>query len=252
MAKNLYSFVLEDNLFLEYNKFMNPKQYNEEYDKDIIKKLLSYCIYPFLYNKRQVERLHIDIPINLKSRLYYASNKNKELTTLVDDTVFKCILSIEKNEFPYININSDKIRTSITGTFFSSENRNKAIDHIAKLCKDAKTITLHDKYMTVDDIHQLCELFPTKKNLTIQIHSQDISDGGAYKFSDIYSELCKHCKDWTIEPKELSVYSHHDRYMIIDDNLAIILTSGYHNLFSGQKDITYIVTHIAQNPLIKK
>ena len=251
MTKNIYSFVLEDNLFWEYNKFMNPQKYDGDYDKDIIKKLLSYHIYPFLFNKSQLERLKIDISPNLKNQLYHAQNKNKELTTLADDTVFKCILSIDKDFFPYININFDKIKASVTGTFFSTENRNKAKDHIAKLCKSANSITLHDKYMTVNVIQNLCTLLPINRKLKIQIHSKDISDGGAYVFSEINSELCKYNNNWIVEPTELHVYSHHDRYMIIDNKIAIILTSGFHNLFSEQKDITYIVTSITQNPLIK-
>lgn len=250
MAKTLYSFVLEDDLYLEYHKFMNPKDYDGEYDKDTIKKLLSFHVYPFLFNKKQLERLDIDIPNNLKNQLQHASSRNCELATLADETVFKCILSKNKDKFPYININSDKIRTSITGTFFSTESRDKAKSHIQRLCKDARSITLHDKYLSRNEARQICDLLPKRNNLTICIHNGNIS-GGSYVFDDINTVLCSYCQDWVISPQNLLVNSHHDRYLIIDDQMAVIVTSGFSNLFSDLKDVTYIVTRIEANPLIR-
>lgn len=250
MPKKLYSFVLEDDLFMEYHKFMNPGEYNGEYDKDTIKKLLSFHVYPFLFNKKQLERLNIDIPKNLKNQMQHSSSKNSELETLVDETVFKCILSTNKDNFPFININSDKIRTSITGTFFSSESRDKAKDHIEKLCKDARSITLHDKYLSRLEAQQICGLLPKRKNLTICIHNGNIS-GGSYVFDDINAEFCGYCKDWVVDPRNLLVNSLHDRYLIIDDQMAVIVTSGFSNLFSDLKDVTYIVARIDANPLIR-
>ena len=251
MPKTLYSFVMEDALFEEYHKFMNPKEYGGEFDKDIVKKLLSYHIYPFLFNKRQYERLNLDIPNNLKSQFQHTSWKNVELTTLANETVFKCILSKDKNIFPYININCDKVKTSLTGTFFSLESREKALAHIERLCKDARTITIHDKYLSVDEAQKICGLLPARKGLTIRIHNRNISNT-TYIFTNINTVFCNHCKDWTVEPTDLLVNSHHDRYMIIDDNLAVILTSGFSNLFSDPKDITYIVGSVDSNPLMRK
>ena len=34
----------------------------------------------------------------------------------------------------------------------------------------------------------------------------------------------------------------HDRYIIIDDNISINLTSGLENLFNIKKDFTYIIS----------
>lgn len=253
MSKVLYSFVLEDDLFVEYHKFMNPRDSLGEYDKDIIKKLLSYHVYPFLFNKKQLERTNIEIPNNLKMQLNHAPNKNHDLTKLKDGTVFKCILSTSKDEYPYININSDKIKTTITGTFFSTENRNKAISHITQLCNNAKSITLYDKYLSKNEANELCALLPKRNDLLIRIHDKDIHERAAktYCFSDVETVIRGNCGDWIIEPSNLLVNSHHDRYLIIDDKLAIILTSGFSNLFNDLKEITYIVTPVTKNPLLR-
>lgn len=253
MSKGLFSFVLEDNLYVEYHKFMNPHDSSGDYDKNIIKKLLSYHVYPFLFNKKQLDRINIDIPDNLRGQLNHASCRNYELNKLMDKTVFKCILSINKDEYPYLNINSDKIKTAVTGTFFSTENRDKAVSHITRLCNNAKTITVYDKYLSKEEAKELCALLPKKKGLSIRIHDKDIFEktSKTYCFSDVESVLNTHCKDWDIEPFNLLVNSHHDRYLIIDDKLAIILTSGFANLFNDSKEITYIVYPIEKNPLIR-
>lgn len=253
MSKGLYSFVLEDDLFVEYHKFMNPHDSSGDYDKDIIKKLLSYHVYPFLYNKKQIDRININISDSLRRQLNHASCRNYDLTKLVDETIFKCVLSTNKDEYPYININSDKIKTTVTGTFFSTENRDKAISHIARLCNDAKTITVYDKYLSKEEAKELCGLLPKRKGLSIRIHDKDIIEktSKTYCFSDVESVLNTNCEDWHIEPSNLLVNSHHDRYLIIDDKLAIILTSGFANLFNDTREITYIVSPVTKNPLIR-
>lgn len=253
MSKGLFSFVLEDDLFVEYHKFMNPHNSLGDYDKNIIKKLLSYHVYPFLFNKKQIDRINIDISDSLRMQLNHASYKNYDLTKLVDETVFKCILSTNNDEYPYININSDKIKTTVTGTFFSTENRDKAISHITRLCNNAKTITVYDKYLNKEETKELCALLPKRKGLSIIIHDKDIVERSlkTYCFSDVESVLNTQCKDWCIEPSNLLVNSHHDRYLIIDDKLAIILTSGFANLFNNTREITYIVSPVAKNPLIR-
>ncbi len=253
MSKGLYSFVLEDDLLLEYHKFMNPSDSMGDYDKDIIKKLLSYHVYPFLFNLKQIDRIKIKISDSLIMQQKHAPYKNYELNKLVDETVFKCILSTNKAEYPYINIYNDKIKTTITGTFFSTENRCKATSHIKRLCDNAKSITLYDKYLGKDEADKICALVPNRKGLSIKIHSKDIYEKGqtTYCYSDVKSVLSAHCNNCNIEPSDLLVYSHHDRYLIIDDRLAIILTSGFANLFNDSKEITYIVCPIAKNPLIR-
>lgn len=254
MADKLFGFVLEDDLLVEYHKFMNPQDSKGNYDKDLLKKLLSYHVYPFLYNKKQVDRLGLDVSQTMKVQMTKSNLKNYDLTKLADYTVFKCILSKNEDGFPYVNIYGDKVKASITGTFFSSENRDKARAHIKELCKDARSITLHDKYLSKAEVHNICALLPQRKGLVIRIHNKNISEKTitTYCSSDVKSELCNYCSQWTVEPVDLLVNSHHDRYLIIDDSLVVVLTSGFSNLFSEQKDFSYVISHMGYNPLVKE
>lgn len=246
MAKEKYSFALEDNLFEEYHRFMNPG--SGEYDKNIIKKLLSFHIYPFIFNLAQAKRTGITLSSPVSMQLHHTRYSIASLEQLADYTEFHCVLSTTKSDFPYINIFTDKIRTSVSGTFFSTENRDKAKAHIAKLCKSADTITIHDKYLSTSEANQLTRILPTEKKLTIVIHNKNI-DG--YDHQAIKSTLQNACPHWQILEQELLVNSHHDRYLVIDDKTAIILTSGFSNLFSTVKDFTYIVVPIDENPLYR-
>jgi len=249
--KEIYSFALEDDLFLHYHWFMHPG--TGEYDKDLVKQLLSYHIYPFIYNIAQAKRTGLKLSYQIQNQLHHKTYRDHDLETLADETEFKCILSSSKCDFPYINIYDDKIKTTLGGTFFHTENREKAKRHINKLCRKARNITIFDKYLTEEDARNLCQLFPKERNLTIHIHNKNIEDKGVpvYGYQAIAKIFNNADKQWEVEGQELLVNSHHDRYIVIDDSLAIVLTSGVANLFSNDRDFTYVITPIKNNMLLR-
>lgn len=115
-----------------------------------------------------------------------------------------------------------------------SEPRLKAIEHIKSLCNDAKkSILVYDKYFynKEDNADMLIKLLPLKKiEITYQRNS----------FSEQQiNKLKSKCADWTF--KDNNFTDNHDRYLIIDDNVEIILTSGFSYLNDFTKEITYIV-----------
>jgi len=98
----------------------------------------------------------------------------------------------------------------------TSKTREKAISHIKTLCGKAENVCLYDKYITRrgrerDNDHILriiASLFPEKK--------MNISD-------------------------------HHDRYLIIDNKMEIILTGGFSTLLDTSKEFTYIVRPVVES-----
>ena len=64
-----------------------------------------------------------------------------------------------------MNINGDKIENNLTACFFKRESRQKAIEHIAALCRKAKTIYVYDKYSFQGgaNVELLKAIFPTKQ-----------------------------------------------------------------------------------------
>ena len=64
-----------------------------------------------------------------------------------------------------------------------------------------------------------------------------------WNLSETRIKLLKNiCKDWIIKEDKRNTYkNYHDRYLLIDDKIEIILTSGFDYLFDENKEFTYIV-----------
>lgn len=247
-----YSFVLEDDLFREYHKYMNPEECvgkGDIYNRRVIKELLSYHIKPFLYNKAQAERLNINMPRELEIQLQHKGVNGLSLEELAAHTFYQGILSTRKESFPYVNIHSssEKIRAVIAGSYYAHESRQKAISHIKSLCKDAKEIVVFDKYLSAttsaNALDTLSRILPQNKEVRIVIHNRDEYGGNGsiiYDHKDVGKQLCGFYA-WTIEEKELRVNSHHDRYLVIDGKKEIVVSSGFSYLGDDLKDVTYLV-----------
>lgn len=230
MGKKIKSLVLSDELLDEYLKFKD----NSEYDKDIIEKLLHYYKPVYITNIGQYERINHEIKPDLKKNLLANRLIKQSLEELALKTKYKIILSSTRSDFPYVNINNDNIENNFTGTFLRNESRSKAIEHIRSLCNSAKkSILVYDRYFynKDDNADILINLLPLKKLEIIYQH-------------DSFSEqqirkLKSKCADWTFRDDNFT--DNHDRYLIIDDNVEIILTSGFSYLNDFAKEITYIV-----------
>jgi hypothetical protein len=61
------------------------------------------------------------------------------------------------------------------------------------------------------------------------------------------SRLKKEGKNWKIQQDSKNTYhDYHDRYLLIDNHIEMILTSGFDYLFDEKKDFTYIVRNRLQ------
>ena len=119
--------------------------------------------------------------------------------------------------------------------FFKRESRKKAIDHISALCRKADTICVYDRYSfnNNENIELLRGFLPLKK-VSIIYDSQYID----------VSLLRGYCDKWTFIDRTLPEY--HDRYLVIDNHLEIISTSGFDYLVKTEKEFTYIVRPVSQ------
>lgn len=230
MGKVSYSLVLSDELLSEYYKFTS----NSNFDRNLIEKLFNYYKPTYITNKAQLERINHTSDKNLVSSLIKSGLKNQTLEELASKTKYKIILSTDRNDYPYVNINDDNIEKNFTGTFLRNESRDKAIKHIKSLCKEAeKFIIVYDKYFNEkdDNADTLINLLPKHKlEIIYQLDtfSQEQKD-----------KLQKACPTWTLRDENFQ--DCHDRYLIIDNKVEIILTSGFWYLNNLSKEITYIV-----------
>ena len=233
-----YSFALSDDLCKEYLLF---KQHSKEYDKSIVAKLLQYHTQEeFIYNTSQIARIKIDLSETLIHRLRLAKFTTQSLEELASKTTNKLILSTNNSTFPYVNIFNDNISNNIIGCFYKNADRSKAIDHIKALCFKAKKIQLYDSYLKDNLTYKVLEtIIPNNTNVEINYMHEHLCD-------DCISDLKKtltNCKFTKIihNPDD----HHHDRYIIIDDKIEIILTSGFKYLTETNKELSYIVRPIS-------
>jgi hypothetical protein len=237
-----YGLVLSDELQKVYLDFKEGK----DFDRNIVQRLLHYFKGNIITNTAQMKRINKILPPAVEQQLRGAGYTNQPLEDLAKKTVYRIILSTNNNTFPYVNINEDVIENNLMGCFMRGVRRDKAISHIQALCEKAKQVCIYDKYlvrrgderMNEKNLNSVAALLP-HKNLFIAY-------ADSHLFESDVSFLKNKCPKWTFE-KRNNIPDHHDRYLIIDDKIEIILTSGFSYLSETSKEFTYIVRPILDN-----
>lgn len=204
---------LSDKLALEYLKFRNQC----EFDLQRIEALLRYFKGEFIFTKEQLRNADKEV---------VSFDMSRFLPLLDKIPKFQLILCDDNDKFPNVNIFSDRIENNLSATFKAQAPRDKAIEHFKALFKDAKSIFIYDKFLTKPNLTNL------QKECSI--------------FCDIFlpEEQQKELKMGKPDKTHKNYTNNHDRYIIVYDNLEIILTSGIDYLFDANKDFTYIIREI--------
>lgn len=227
-----YSLVLSDELLSVLFEFKKGQIQNPQ----LVERFLSYYHSNYLTNTAQLIRINQADP-SLLQLLSASGYVSQNLDELVKETRYKIILNTTNSNYPYVNINNDKIEKNFSLTFKTNENRKKAIEIIKALCAEAKSILIVDKYFfeninwkdTKKIFHEILPKNPLKLSFT----------NGKLKQVHI-AEIKKIYPHWKIPPSNNSKDSH-DRYLIIDDKIEIILSSGFSYLFATDKDLTLLI-----------
>ena len=233
MAKSVKNnLVLSDNLLKEWIKYKR----GEDFSQNAINKILHYSGGNIQVNTSQYQRIGIEISRELNQKLRSAGYTTQTLEDLAGKTVYRIILDSERTDFPYVCIKDDNINPMLGGCFFRNCSREKALSHLRELCRNASEIILYDKYLGHTDNWRsnrdlILSLLPDKK-LTIHYRRDHLSD-------DLVEELKTVRARWSFEAVELP--THHDRYLIVDGDMEIILTSGFYHLRSTAKELTYML-----------
>lgn len=235
MSKVLKGVVVENDLFIEYHKFTR----GESCDIKKVKRLLHFYCNEIVSNVGQYETTGVELDVNLKNRLVHTGLKRQSLESLAENyTLYKVILSTRRSDFPYINIMNDDLRLerNFSASFDIGESRTFAVDHLKAICLHAKKITVYDKYLSkkIDNVDILEKIFPKKK---INIVHKDIAD-------DFITEMQRRCVLWNIV-KNPAIYDRHDRYLVVDDSVEIILSSGIDHIGDTSGDFTYVIRPVS-------
>lgn len=235
MQKGKYQVVLDDELFKDFHKFKNGEKLEKD-EVERIKCLLHYFKGNLITNIAQYERTGLTLTPEMKKTLAKNGLKQQTKEELAQSrTMYKVILCCGCSDFPYVNVVSDKekIENNLSSFYDIAEKRDKAIMHLKALCSGAKKIVVYDKYFEAKEarnIETLVKILPQKK-LTILF--SNISTNGIKSLTEKYSE-------W--DPQlDKTLKGRHDRYIIVDDKLEIVLSSGFDHLSTDSSDLMYVV-----------
>lgn len=233
-----FSMCCEDDLLKEFIKFKHGKVI----DNDMMERFLHYYKPIILPTKEQFEFLDND----LRSRLV-RSGYAYDLKTALLKTTYKIVLSNTRNDFPYVNINSDEIENNFTGTFCKNQSRDKAIEHIKALLNECqKSLLIQDNFLLTQNVYNkffsdFIKLMP-QKPIDIFYDFDDRNSNNIITEQEFCTELKRIYNYPNIKRNMLPKYKNiHDRYILVDQKIEIVLSSGIDNLFDISKDFTYIV-----------
>ncbi len=238
-----FSMVLEDDLAEELCNFKNNEI--KKYEINTIERIFHYYKPLILLRSEYMRRYYKDKAI-LRSIL--SNNAHIDFDTSLEElakkTIYKIILSKDKDNFPYVNILNDKIENNLTASFDKNEDRKKAKEHLKALFLNANYLFVYDKFINENQkqfIEFVKECFP-KKPLKIFYPN-------CIKFKqELIDNLKEISNSWKIEEnkdhKNKTYIWLHDRYIIADNKIQIILTSGIDNLMKIEKDFTYIIREL--------
>lgn len=246
MATVFDGVVLSDDLFKQYHAYIDGRK--DDYSLDTIKRILKYHRHGFVSNVEQYQRCGISLDVNLEKQLRNNRLSNQSLKELASTrTYYKIILSETCDVFPCVNIKSDreKVDVSITGSFMLSENRQKAKEHIAALCASAKEIYLFDKHINNErerkNIKDILNYILPKDHKVLVKSYEKLSEDVVIFLQRDYPRR---------EFDTLSVLdsdNYHDRYIVVDNELEILLSSGFDHLARNVSDLTYVVRPVTLN-----
>ena len=231
VAASKYGMVLDHSLFVEYQLFIQGKNRRSP----LLNKILSYYHNDFLSNVGQFD--HNKIEINRNYRAWMAKNgfTNQTLEELAKLTTYKIILTEDKTNFPFVNIDEGKFCPALSNFYEGDAERDAAREYLKNLCMGAKRcILLYDRYINgVEKLDELLDyILPNSKIKFIS----GINEADKTKLATTHDKL-------TFEGLG-SVRQHHDRYLIIDDSIEVVLTSGFEYLKNKGKEISLVIRPI--------
>jgi hypothetical protein len=228
-----YYIALEDDLLKELHAFKRA----EKHDSRKVERMLHLYKPPHITNVGQLKRIGIeDSPLLMQ--LTSLGLMDQSVESLAEQTVFRLILSSSSDEYPRVNIFDGNIRNNYTVTFAPGQPRATGHDWVRSLTRGAHTIVIRDAYLKTnwDSTEQLLNLFPAGRLSLVFIPGLP---------QEKISLIKRTHPTWRIPADRIGRYQrHHDRYILIDGNTEIIVTSGIDNLFTDEKECTMVVREI--------
>ena len=235
--------VLSDELYqllLDFHHNTNKKT-----DNDKVEALLSYIRNPILTNIAQLNRLNIQDK-SYRSHLLqkYPQLQNLDLEELSQNTLYKIILTTDtQKQFPYVNVleNNEFVQNSFSMTVNIGQNRTRIKEYLKQQLKNAKELYIYDCYFAKNwDLTK--ELFSYLNSSNVYIHlpknifdkkvKSNTPNQNGKKLNLVIKTLCTNFQVVKEQSHQYFANKKHDRFIIIDDEIELIFTSGIDNFFN--------------------
>lgn len=224
---------LDDDLAKVYHDFKRGNKVNGE----LLIKFLRFYRPNHKTNLQQMQRINLDDTAIL-SQLANLPDKNKSLIELSEDTAFKYILSSENMDFPYRSIEDKNFKTEVIYSFNKNEPRNVFFSHFQALVASSKVVVVSDCYLEEKnkELKRFYTLFG-KIPCTLCLTFGHSNKGYISKIKAINNKF-KIVRDSRSEYSRL-----HDRYILIDEKIELIITSGIDYIFDDSKECTIVIRY---------
>lgn len=201
-------------------------------DQRLLQSFLRHYRPPHNTNFAQLKRCAIN-DTSLQAALMSSQCSNLSLEELSEKTLFKYVLSAKHSNSPFININSKNTGTELIYSFKKGEPRTPLEEHIKILFSSAKNVVVADRYLSANEgaILRFFGFFTEPTTIFLSYPLDNKIKGKVKKLANVTFK-----DDTTANYKKL-----HDRYILIDRKVEIILTSGVDYIFDESKECTAII-----------
>lgn len=217
---------LDDELTKLYHDFKRGRTV----DNRLLQSFLRYYRPPHNTNFAQLKRCGIE-DTSLLAQLVSSQGSKLSLEELSEQTLFKYVLSAKQSLPPFININSKQSATEFIYSFKKGESRKELKEHAKRLFANAKNVVVADKYLNENSAIRFFELFTGSTTIFL-----------SYPLDKKIKRNIKKVANVTFKDDTTDNYKNlHDRYILIDKRVEIILTSGVDYIFDENKECTAII-----------
>ncbi|ACA85003.1 hypothetical protein [Shewanella woodyi] len=253
MTRPSYKVVLSDKLFSIYKKASLPCLLRAK-ERKAYDLLMGNIELDILTNAAQVQRCKDDhnLPEEVYNDLYpillnLDDQKDLSLEQLSKETLFKLIVTIAdgENSPPFFNLKKQHIKRNYTLSCLHDEEREPLKDYLVCLLQGANKVLIHDKYFSSEDDNKQIFTFLPDKDIIIQYVENGERSNGRF-----VRDICGANAKWKVEQcdttqAEFNRFARsHDRYLIINEEIELTLTSGFSYIWNKEKEITCVVREL--------
>lgn len=229
------SFVFDDSLLDIYLKFKRAVNVNQS----VVEKILHFYKPTYLTNVAQLNRIQFD-DTALIAQLAQSQLIDQSLESLSCMTSYKIILTEDagaaKAHFPYLNINNPLMANNYCISSKVGEPRGHIHKYLKGLFNSARNIQIHDQYFetNIARTRQIFELLDAGITVNVFV-SPSLRQATISSLKTEFGNL-------RFPTNRSSLYErHHDRYILIDGKVEIIISSGIDYIFDNSKECLIVV-----------